>query len=311
MMGTIRCSDVTTNGVRLHLAEAGPAGGPALFLLHGFPEIWQAWEGYIAAFAAAGFHVIAPDQRGYDTSEKPLGVRAYDLDQLAADITGLADHFGAGRFSVIGHDWGGIVGWWIATRRRERLDRLAVINAPHPSIWREAMTTDPEQRRRSRYVKFFRLPWLPELLLRRKRFAALRLSLERTTSGPTGTELDRYIKAWTSPGALTAMLNWYRALLGRDLPRSADVRLNVPVLMLWGERDPYGVRGLAQASLRRCERGSVIYLPQASHWVQHEEQARCCAALLDFLAQDFGDPQTSGGASLMAATASRVSQSHE
>jgi pimeloyl-ACP methyl ester carboxylesterase len=157
-MSEIRFSDVKTGEVTLHLAEAGPSDGPALFLLHGFPDYWQMWEDYMAPFAAAGFHVIAPDQRGYHLSEKPAGIAAYDLDRLAADITGLADHFGARHLSIIGHDWGGAVGWCIATRSPARLDRLAVINAPHPSVWREAMRSNPEQWRKSLYVKLFRLP---------------------------------------------------------------------------------------------------------------------------------------------------------
>jgi epoxide hydrolase 4 len=279
----IRCSDVKTNGITLHFAEAGPSDGPLLFLLHGFPEYWQAWEHYIEPFAAAGFHVIAPDQRGYHLSEKPADVEAYDLDQLALDITGLADHFGARHFSVIGHDWGGTVGWWVAVRSAARLDRLAVINAPHPSVWREAMRSNPEQRRKSLYVKLFRLPWLPEFLLRRRRFAALTQSLQRTAGGPTQAERDRYLAAWSIPGALTAMLNWYRAFLRKDLPHGADLRIVTPVLLIWGERDPFGARELAQESLGLCVHGRGTYYPEASHWVHHEERARCLEALLEFL----------------------------
>ena len=281
----IHFSDVKTNGVTLRVAEAGPSDGPALFMLHGFPEYWQAWEHYIEPFATAGFHVIAPDQRGYHLSEKPVGVGAYDLDQLAVDITSLADHFGARHFSVIGHDWGGTVGWWIATRSPARLDRLAVMNAPHPSVWREAMRSNPEQRRKSLYVKLFGLPWLPEFLLRRRRFAALTQSLQRAAGGPTQAERDRYLAAWSIPGALTAMLNWYRAFLRKDLPHSADLRIVIPVLLIWGERDPFGVRELAQASLGLCVHGRVTYFGDASHWVNHEESARCLGALLDFLTE--------------------------
>jgi epoxide hydrolase 4 len=281
----IRFSDVKTNGVTLHVAEAGPRDGPVVFLLHGFPEYWQAWEHYIEPLATAGFHVIAPDQRGYHLSEKPAGVEAYDLDQLAVDVIGLADHFGARHFSVIGHDWGGAVGWWIAMRSPSRLGRLAVMNAPHPSVWREAMRSNPEQRRKSQYVTLFRLPWLPELLLRRRRFAALTQSLRRTAAGPTQAERDRHLAAWSIPGALTAMLNWYRAFLRKDLPHSADLRIVTPVLLIWGERDPFAGRELAQASLGLCVHGRVIYYGDASHWVHHEERARCLEVLLEFLAK--------------------------
>jgi pimeloyl-ACP methyl ester carboxylesterase len=283
-MSDIRFTRVRTNGVELHVAEAGPPDGRPLFLLHGFPESWAAWQSfYIGAFAAAGFHVMVPDQRGYGLSDKPAGVAAYDLDVLAADIVGLADGFNARRFAVVGHDWGGTVGWWIATRHPQRLAQLAVMNAPHPSVWREAMRTNPEQRRKSRYVNFFRLPRLPEFLIRRNRFAALEKSLERRSGGPSDAELDRYRTAWAVPGALTAMLNWYRAFLRKDLDRSADVRIEAPVLLIWGERDPFGVRELAEASLRLCAAGRVLYVADATHWVQHEEPDRCREALLEFL----------------------------
>ncbi|MBO0757060.1 MAG: alpha/beta hydrolase, partial [Bradyrhizobiaceae bacterium] len=129
----------------------------------------------------------------------------------------------------------------------------------------------------------FRLPWLPEFLLRRRRFAALTQSLERTAAGPTQVELDRYLAAWSIPGALTGMLNWYRAFLRKDLPHSADLRIVTPVLLIWGERDPFGVRELAQASIRLCVNGRVTYFGDASHWVNHEEGRRCLEALLAFL----------------------------
>src|SRR5262249_2922739 len=124
--------------VTLHLAEAGPVDGRLVLLLHGFPEYWGAWRYYIEELADAGFRVVAPDQRGYNLSDKPPGVPSYDLDVLAADVLGVANHFGRHRFTIVGHDWGGSVGWWIATRHAERLEQLAVLNAPHPCIWREA-----------------------------------------------------------------------------------------------------------------------------------------------------------------------------
>jgi epoxide hydrolase 4 len=276
---------VVVNGVTLHLAEAGPADGRLVILLHGFPEYWAAWLEYIEVLAAAGYHVIAPDQRGYNLSDKPAAVLAYDLDALAADVIGLADHFGCYRFTVIGHDWGGSVGWWIATRHAERLEQLAVLNAPHPIIWREAMQSHPEQRRRSRYVQFFRLPWLPELLLRQRRFRALVQGVSGRARSDTLTpeELEPYRAAWSVPGALTAMLNWYRALLRKDLPASTSCRIASRVLLIWGERDSYCVRGLAEASLRLCDNGRVEYVKDATHWVQHDEPDRCRENLLGFL----------------------------
>jgi pimeloyl-ACP methyl ester carboxylesterase len=176
------------------------------------------------------------------------------------------------------------VGWWIATFQPERLERLVVMNAPHPSVWRKAMRSNPEQRRRSRYVALLRLPWLPELLLRRNRFAALVRGLEEraTEDGLTHVEFDRYRAAWAAPGALTAMINWYRAFMRRDLRLRSGLRIKLPVLLIWGEQDPYAVRELAEDSLRLCDDGRSIYLPGASHWVHHDERERCREAVLDF-----------------------------
>ena len=284
-MTDIRVARIGTNGISLHVAQAGRMGDPLLLLLHGFPEYWETWRDYMTTFAAAGFHVVVPDQRGYNLSDKPSGVEAYDLDWLAADVVGLADHFECRRFAVVGHDWGGAVGWWIATFQPERLERLVVMNAPHPSVWRKAMRINPEQRRRSRYVALFRLPRLPELLLRRNRFAALVRGLEQraTDDGLKQAELDRYRAAWAVPGALTAMINWYRAFMRRDLRLSAGLRIKLPVLLIWGEQDPYGVRELAEGSLALCDNGRSIYLPSASHRVHHDERELCSEAVLDFM----------------------------
>jgi epoxide hydrolase 4 len=283
-MTDIRTARIGTNGISLHVAQAGRTVDPLLVLLHGFPEYWETWRDYMTTFAAAGFHVVVPDQRGYNLSDKPSEIQAYDLDRLAADVVGLADHFECRRFTVVGHDWGGAVGWWIATLQPDRLERLIVMNAPHPSVWRKAMRTNPEQRRRSRYVALFRLPWLPELLLRRNRFAALVRGLEERAidDGLTHVELERYRAAWAAPGALTAMINWYRAFMRKDFGLSSGLRIKQPVLLIWGEQDPYGVRELAEDSLRLCDNGRSIYLPSASHWVHHDERRRCREAVLDF-----------------------------
>jgi epoxide hydrolase 4 len=175
------------------------------------------------------------------------------------------------------------VGWWIATFHPERLESLVVMNAPHPSVWREAMRSNPAQRHRSRYVALLRLPWLPELLLRRNRFAALVRGLQEraTDDGLAQAELDRSRAAWSAPGALTAMINWYRAFMRRDLRLSSGLRIKLP-LLIWGERDPYGVRELAEDGLRLCDDGRSIYLPTASHWVHHDEREHWREAVLDF-----------------------------
>jgi pimeloyl-ACP methyl ester carboxylesterase len=141
---------IATNGIILQVAEAGPTDGPATFLLHGFPESWYGWRNQIEPLAQRGLHVIVPEQRGYNLSGKPKGIGSYDLDQLSADVVGLADHFYAETFSVCGHDWGISVGWWLAGRHSKRLQRSIALNAPHPAVWLDAMRNDPIQKRKGR-----------------------------------------------------------------------------------------------------------------------------------------------------------------
>ena len=151
----VRFSRIGTNGIHLNVAEAGSNDGPLVILLHGFPEFWYGWRNQIAPLAERGFHVVVPDQRGYNLSDKPKGIASYDLDQLAADVIGLADYFGQETFAVVGHDWGASVGWWLADQHCRRVRRLAALNGPHPAVWLEAMRNNPAQKRKSSYVRFF------------------------------------------------------------------------------------------------------------------------------------------------------------
>jgi epoxide hydrolase 4 len=212
-----RFSRVATNGIHLHIAEAGSTDGDLLFLLHGFPEFWYGWRNLIGRFAAAGFRVVVPDQRGYNLSDKPKGIAAYDLDQVCADIVGLADGFGRKTFSIVGHDWGAAVGWWTATRHPDRTKRLAALNAPHPAVWYAAMHNNPAQRRKSWYVRFFAIPYLPELLLRQRNFLALARSFKDVIAPNafTPSDLSQYRAAWSQPGAITSMINLVSCLAAK------------------------------------------------------------------------------------------------
>jgi pimeloyl-ACP methyl ester carboxylesterase len=274
----------TTNGVALHVAEAGPAMGKPVILLHGFPEFWYGWRHQIDALAGAGYRVVVPDQRGYNLSDKPKDRAAYDLDLLAKDILGLADAIGQHTFLLVGHDWGAAVGWWIASQYPGRLERFAALSAPHPAVWMDAIRTIPEQRSKSRYARMFRMPWLPEFLLRRRNFKALVDALRQSNRPETCSDADlaRYREAWSMPGALTSMINWYRANLVRPTAPETIGRIANPTLIIWGNSDSYGVPELAERSCRLCDNGSVVHL-EASHWVQHEEADRVNGMLLDFL----------------------------
>lgn len=270
--------------VTLHAVEAGPEDGPLVVLLHGFPEFWWGWRRQIGPLAEAGFRVVAPDQRGYHLSDKPTGIGAYHLDRLAGDVAGLVASCGRDRAHLVGHDWGGLVAWWTAARHPEWVKRLAILNAPHPAVVGPYMRRNPSQVLRSAYIGFFQLPLLPEAILRSGDFAALRSGL-RGSSRP-GTfrdgDLDRYARAGAEPGALTAMLNWYRALL-RFRPDGTDASIAAPTLVLWGRRDRFLEEGLAEASLAFCDSGRLTILPGATHWIHLEEADAVNAALIGFL----------------------------
>lgn len=282
-MGSTR--RIQAAGVGLSCIEAGPADGPLVILLHGFPEDALSWRAQIEALAAAGHHVLAPDQRGYGDSDRPQGVEAYALDVLADDVIALADALGHDRFDLAAHDWGGTVAWWTAMRHPERVRRLAILNGPNPVAMKSYLKQSASQRRHSAYIAFFQLPVLPELVLGAGGFALLRRTLSRSSrpGAFSAADLERYRLQWSEPGAMTAMLNWYRAL--RVKPRGRLSRRVVPpTLILWGAGDAFLERGLAEACAQMCDDGRLIFLEDATHWVLQEQPAAVSAALLPFLA---------------------------
>ena len=271
-------------GIGLSVLEGGPADGPLVILLHGFPEDARSWAPQIEALATAGLRVAAPDQRGYGDSDRPRGRRAYRLDLLADDVAALAASLGRERICLVGHDWGGVVAWWFAVRHAERLDRLVILNAPHPSAMTAYMLRAPSQILRSAYMAAFQLPAIPEALLRMGDGALLARVLRRSSRPGTfpPAELDRLRASWNAPGAMTAMLNWYRAL-GLKPGSSSAHRVHAPTLVLWGARDAFLQRGLAQASAAFCDRPQLRMLEDAGHWVQREAPQAVDAALTAFL----------------------------
>ncbi len=275
--------DVPTNGLRLHVVQCGPAAGPLVVLLHGFPECWFSWRAQLTALAAAGCRVWAPDQRGYNLSDKPLGISQYALPVLAADIVGLLNAAGHRQAHIIGHDWGGIVAWYLAAHYPERVASTTIINVPHPAVLAPNLWRVPDQLARSWYILFFQLPGLPERLIRRRnwRFGAQALLGSSRPGTFSPAEIARYKVAWAQPGALTAMLNWYRALRLPAVPKWPRIRGAAQVI--WGRRDAFLNAKLAALSLRQCERGEVHYFPQATHWVQLEEADAVNALLLKFM----------------------------
>lgn len=270
-------------GIRLHVVEAGPEDGPLVLLLHGFPEFSYGWRKQIGPLAAAGFHVVAPDQRGYNLSDKPRGIDAYNLDLLAGDVIGLIDALGSDRAHVAGHDWGGNVAWWLGIKHAERLDRLALLNIPHPRVMRRTIRDSAAQKARSSYAAFFQLPRVPELTLRARGHALMARSLTRTSRPGTFSDQDLavYRAAWARPGALTSMLSWYRAVVRSPPERAASPRVTVPTLLIWGAGDQFLGREMAQPSIDLCDQGRLVFLEEATHWVQHEEPDRVNRLLVE------------------------------
>jgi pimeloyl-ACP methyl ester carboxylesterase len=259
--------------VRLHYVEQGE--GPLVVLLHGFPEFWFGWRHQLGPLAEAGFRVVAPDMRGYNLSSKPPRVSDYTLDVLARDVRDLIAERGEESACVAGHDWGGAVAWAAAMYHPEAVRRLAILNAPHPRAFARALR-DPRQLAKSWYMGFFQLPFLPEQLGRRV-----------FPRGFPEEVRDRYEAAYDQPGALTAMLNYYRALPRR--PVTSFPPVTAPTRVIWGQRDSYLTPGVAEpdrADVPNLER--VIRL-DTSHWVQHDAPGQVADLLIEFFVATMED----------------------
>jgi pimeloyl-ACP methyl ester carboxylesterase len=273
------------NDVRLHYVEYGD--GPLVLLLHGFPEFWYAWRHQIPALAAAGYRVIALDQRGYNRSDKPKGVRHYRLDALLDDVLGIIRHAGEQSAVVVGHDWGGAIAWNFAMRHPQAVEKLIVLNAPHPQRFLEELLTF-SQLRKSWYMFLFQLPWLPEMLIRSGDYAGLAQTLRNEPVHPGAfgeADVAHYKQAISQPGALTATINYYRALF-RTNPlqyRHSIMRIDVPTLLIWGEQDRYLGLCLTEGLEPWVPKLRLERIPDASHWVQAEVPERINALMVNFL----------------------------
>jgi epoxide hydrolase 4 len=276
--------------VKLHYVEAGD--GPLVLLLHGFPEFWYGWRQQITPLVKAGLRVVAPDLRGYNLSSGPDGYAAYSADKLAGDIRGLIRELGAESAMVVGHDWGGTVAWTLAMNHPEVVDRLAILNAAHPRRLNEGLR-NPRQLLRSWYFFYFQIPRLPERRARRRHWRFLKRFLRDARPHYTEQEIDRYLTAWSQPGAATAMIDYYRAAVRLSPKHGEPGPITAPTLIIWGQRDRYLGPKLAEPhhvdvpNLERVER-----LPNASHWVHHDEAERVNELLVDFLAPGSGSHTT-------------------
>jgi pimeloyl-ACP methyl ester carboxylesterase len=284
---SIRFETLSTNGIRLHTAIAGPEDGEPVFLLHGFPDAWFGWESQIGSIAEAGFRVITPDQRGYNLSDKPLGVSSYRMGNLVDDILGLADSLGFERFYLAGHDFGAMVGWNLAMRYPERLKRLANVNVPHPAVMQKFLRTHPSQMLKSWYAFFFQLAGLPERFVR---FNNWQFLIRALPDDFNEEQRDRYRKAWAQPGAMTSMINWYRASLRGSRRSKMPSKIQVPTLVLWGQQDPYLSYEMAPLSVDLCEVGHLITFEDATHWVMHDKPREVSQLLIEHFSGEGDHP---------------------
>jgi pimeloyl-ACP methyl ester carboxylesterase len=276
---------IDVGGLRLHCVEAGT--GPLVVLLHGFPEFWYAWRHQIPALADAGYRVVAPDLRGYNTSDKPSRVRDYRPRVLVQDVADLIVALGAGSAAVAGHDWGGGLAWLLAMQHPKRVERLVLLNAPHPVRFLKGLRS-PRQLRRSWYILAFQLPWLPERLVAARDFQVLRWILRHQPIRPgafTAQDIDRYVVAAAQPGALRAAINYYRAAFrANPLAQSHGLRrVDIPTLIIWGDQDRSLGRELAEPDRDWVPDVRVERIAEASHWVQADDPERVNQLIVDFL----------------------------
>jgi pimeloyl-ACP methyl ester carboxylesterase len=276
-----------TNGVRLHVVQAGPETGPPVLLLHGFPEFWWTWNAQIAALARAGFRVIAPDQRGFNLSDKPPHIDDYRPEERRADVLGLLDALGHERASIAGHDFGAFVAWGLAIEHPERLRKVVVMNVAHPTVYASPPPGRPETI--NWFRTFFRLPLLPELVGRSGNWFLLERNLLK--SSRPGTFADpamRYYKhAWAHENAIHSMLAWYRAGFRHPYRPAGPARVSVPMRIVWGGRDVFNDPSYAEPSLAFCDDAELVSIPDGGHWLNHEKPDEISRLLIEF----FGEPR--------------------
>lgn len=282
-------------GVTLNVQTGGPRDGEAVILLHGFPESHRTWR-EVAPALAEQYFVVAPDQRGFADSDKPEGVEQYRTDRIVADLIALADALEMKRFTLVGHDWGGAVCWLAALRHPDRIARLVIVNSPHPLVFQKSLIDDPAQRAASQYITAFRNPAIEQ--------GIAAMGFERFFDKSFGSHVDLglipaeerriYIEQWSAPGALTAMLNWYRAseMIVPAPGEAAEAPswtkapfppIAMPTLVIWGLKDkallPVQLDGLPDLvpDLR------LALNPDAGHFIPWEDAPFVAAAIRDFM----------------------------
>ena len=273
---------ITSNGLKLHYVTQGE--GPLMLLLHGFPEFWYSWRHQIPEFAK-DFKVVALDLRGYNDSDKPEAQSAYVMSEFIKDVEGVIKGLGYDRCVLVGHDWGGAIAWNFAYDHPEMVEKLIVLNIPHPAKFAEGLRT-PQQLLRSSYMFLFQLPWVPELLIQTADYQALENAFKGMAvnkSAFTNEDIAAYKNAAAKRGALTAMLNYYRNIFQQRMFKSDWRVLEVPTLMIWGEKDTALGTELTYGTASYVSNLQIKYIPECSHWVQQEQPQLVNQYMREFL----------------------------
>ena len=292
---SFRHETVHANGLNFHCVVAGE--GKLVLFLHGFPEFWYEWRNLLPIFAASGFRAVAPDLRGYNLSDKPDDVAAYKMSHLVADVAGLIDHYSSdGRALVVGHDWGGVIAWGLSISRPEKVEKLVIINAPHPGTMRRELAISADQQHASRYIHYFRRPDAEAGLMENNCFRLGRMIFETAAHPdvfPPEVQAE-YVKAWSQEGAVQGGLNYYSAsqifpdisteeLRERAAAFSENLKVTVPTLVIWGEKDLALTTGNLNGLESYVADLKVIRIPDGSHWVIHEQPELIASHIRTFL----------------------------
>ncbi len=280
---------IQANGLQFEVLTCG-AGDTLALCLHGFPEVALSWREQMLELANMGYRVWAPNQRGYGRSSRPPEMDDYAIEHLMNDVAGLIDTSGATRVILLGHDWGGIVAWCFATRRLRPLERLVIINVPHPVCFARSLSR-PGQMLRSWYAVAFQIPMLPEWILRRNGARGVGDAMLRSSTAPErfpASLIEATCSNAAQPGALKAMIHWYRAFLRggglRRQLRRGFPQIDIPTLLLWGEQDKFLAKYTTEGTDQFVRELTVQFLPGVSHSVQQDATERCNEELRSFLA---------------------------
>ncbi len=282
------------NGIRLHYVSAGE--GKLVLFVHGFPEFWYGWKNQMTEFGR-DYQAVAPDLRGYNLSSKPAAVEQYRVEYMVEDLHALMEHLGQKKFFLVGHDWGGVIGWILASRYPRSVEKLIIINAPHPTVFEHELRENPAQQQASQYMVMFQSAQAEQFLSANNYAALVDSVLGEGLKQGYFTEEDRklYVGAWSQPGALTGGLNYYRAAgLGPPLGEKtqekggllgglAELKIEVPTLVIWGEKDRYLLTGNLEGLDQFVPNLTVKRIPEGSHWVIHEQPVLVNSYIRDFI----------------------------